>query len=174
MWKDELRSHKSLVFWVKIRRFKSSKLIYQRWFLWILVVVSGVKIWQHPTFVPISSSLNLWLTLTRTNQIKLKSEHLKQLRAGTGECRKNAIFSTDGWEKSPVTHLTDAPGRWWNITKRISRCISIESLWMQSSFFDCFFIFSIFTHDGSESQSFLAHHSCRKISSLQQHFTDGI
>lgn len=160
------------MFCVKIQRFKSSKLIYQRWFLWILVVVSGVKIWQHPTFAPIFSSLNLWLTLTRTNQIKLKSEHLKQL-TGHGWMQKNAIFSSVGWEKLPVTHLTDAPGGWWNITKRISRCISIEGLWMQSSFL-IVFIFSIFTHDGSESQSFLAHHSCRKISSLQQHFTDGI
>ena len=153
-----LKTEIILVFWVKIRRFKSSKLIYQRWFLWILVVVSGVRIWQHPTFVPIFSSLNLWLTLTRTNQIKLKSEHLKQL-TGHGWMQKNAIFSSVGWEKLPVTHLTDAPGGWWNITKRISRCI---------------IFFSIFTHDGSESQSFLAHHSCLKISSLQQHFTDGI
>ena len=55
--------------------------------------------------------------------------------------QKNAIFSSASWEKSPVTHLTDAPGRWWNITKRISRCISIEGLWMQSSFLIVFIFF---------------------------------
>ena len=38
---------------------------------------------------PISSSLNLWLTLTRTNQIKLKSEHSERSLAAHGWMQKN-------------------------------------------------------------------------------------
>ena len=136
----------------------------------------GCILCQNLTTSDICAYLLISQSLTDSDSHKSDQTEIWTLKAAqaTGECRKNAIFSSASWEKSPVTHLTDAPGGWWNITKRISRCISIESLWMQSSFFDCFYFFSIFTHDGSESQSFLAHHSCRKISSLQQHFTDGI
>ena len=154
-------------------RFKSSKLIYQRWFLWILAVVSGVRIWQHPTFVPISSSLNLWLTLTRTNQIKLKSEHSGRSLAAHGWMQKNCDIFFLQLRKITSYSFDGCTGADKILQKEFHAAFQSRASGCKAVF-RFFLVFWIFTHDWPESQSFLAHHSCRKISSLQQHFTDGI
>ena len=160
--------------------FLISQLIFSSWFLWIFLVSSGVGIlvqfiWQHPTsghllkspHLSISKHLHLdwlWLAQNRSNWNLNTSGPISHQH--TGECRKIAIFSSPSEEKWNSQSLTDAlDGAMDYYTKKITLHFYQEPLKILA--------FSYLPMI-SQNQSFLPRHSCLKISSLQQHFTDGI
>ena len=121
----------------------NQQLIYhQWWFLCIPVVVSGVRIlvqfiWQHPTFVPISAYLLISQSLTDSDSHKSDQTEIWTLGTFFSSSRVNAEklrCFLPAAEKNYQSLIWRMHRRRWDITKRISRCISIESLWMQNSF----------------------------------------